>query len=234
VGVTLWSKFGYNQDVGVGTEVVASWGGTFTPLTTATTLTISSTSTNDDEGGTGCNSIVVYGIDENRDAVTEVVTMDGTTDVITASQWLGINRVAMFLCGSGQVNDGTINVTATTGGSQMAQMPAGGGVTQQCIFHIPRKAQFITEWLRLNAIKPSGQDPKITLKVWVFSTINNGKQEVYRGDIDTRLTNDINEGPNLPFPITESSVMWMEVTTDKASTIVNGRFSGILIDDVDA
>ena len=39
-GATLWNKFGYNPDVDVGTEVVASWGGTFAPLTTATTISI--------------------------------------------------------------------------------------------------------------------------------------------------------------------------------------------------
>ena len=50
-GVELWNKFGFNNDVDIGTEVVASWGGTFNPLTTATTLTIVSTSGDDTSGG---------------------------------------------------------------------------------------------------------------------------------------------------------------------------------------
>lgn len=233
-GHTLWNKFGYNQDIDVGTEVVASFGGTFTPLTTATTLTIVSDSTDDDDGGTGCNSIVVYGVDANRDSVIEVVTMNGTTNVVTTSTWLGINRMAMFLCGSGLVNAGTITATATTGGSTMGEMPAGGGVTQQCIFHIPRNHQFIMEWLRINTLKQAAQDPVVTAKVWVFSTVNNGKQEVYSVDIDTSVNNDISENPQLPFPVDGSSCVWMEATTDKADTIVNGRFSGILIRDNDA
>ena len=70
-GAELWNKFGYNQDIDIGTEVIASWGGTFTPLTTATALTMSSTSADDDDGGTGCNSIVIYGIDENRNSVSQ-------------------------------------------------------------------------------------------------------------------------------------------------------------------
>lgn len=233
-GASLWNKFGYNADVDVGTEVIASFGGTFTPLTTATTLTVVSTDAADDDGGTGCNSIVVYGIDANRDEQIEVVTMNGTTNVVTTSTWLGINRVAMFLCGSGKVNAGTINITATTGGSTMAQMPAAGGVTQQCIFHVPQNQQFIMEYLRVNTLKQAAQDPVVTVKVWVYSAVSNGKQEVYRVSLDTAVTNDITENPNLSFPVSEKTVVWLEATTDKADTIVNARFSGILIKDVDA
>jgi hypothetical protein len=232
-GHSLWNKFGYNNDIDTGTEVVASWGGTFTPLTTATTLNIVSTSTNDTSGGTGVNSIVVYGIDANRNEVTESFTMNGTTAVVSTSTWLGINRVAMFLCGSGQVNAGEINVTATTGGSTMAQMPAGGGVTQQCVFHVPQGYDFVMEWLWANAVKPSGFNPLVTVKVWVYSAISNGKQEVYKRSLDTAVITNLNENPRLPFPVTEQTVVWMEATTDKNDTILEGRFSGVLVRSVD-
>ena len=235
-GHTLWNKFGYNPDVDVGTAVIASWGGTFTPLTTATTISIVSTSTADDRDpvGTGCGSVALYGLDANRDAVIEVVTLNGTTPVVTASTWLGLNRVAMYLCGTGQVNAGTITATAVTGSSTMAQIPASGGVTQQCIFHVPRNTQFIMEWLYANSLRQAGQDPKVTIKMWVYSTVNNGKQEVFRSGMDTSVNNTIDINPQLPFPISESSVIWMEATTDKADTIVSGRFSGILIKDAGA
>lgn len=232
-GATTWNKFGYNRDVDIGTEVVASWGGSFTPLLVATTLTLASSSVNDDDGGTGTNSIVVYGIDENRDLQIEVITMDGTTNVVTSSTWLGINRVAMFLCGSGQVNAGVIDITATTGGSQMAQMPLGDGVTQQCIFHIPRNHRFVAEWVRVNVLNRA-KDAELTIKMWVFSAISNGKQEVYSVDIDTSTTNDVSENPLVPFPVSGSTVIWLEVTTDTNDIIVNGRFSGELHRDADA
>jgi hypothetical protein len=227
-GRELWNKFGYNNDIDIGTEVIASWGGTFNPLTSATTLTIVSTSANDTSGGTGCNSIVVYGIDADRNEVIEVVTLNGTTNVVTVSTWLGINRVAMFLCGSGQINDGTINITATTGGSQMAQMPLNGGVTQQCIFHIPTNYNYLTEWLWINVIN-KGKDAELTVKMWVYSAVSNGKQEVFKVDIDTTVTNEpIQVNPSLPFPISEKTVIWLECTSNKNDVIVNARFSGIL------
>lgn len=229
-GMSLWNKFGYNQDVDIGTEVIASWGGTFAPLTTATTLTIVSTSLNDIvTTGSGVQSIVVYGLNANREEVIEVVNMNGTTNVVTGSTWLGINRVAMFLCGSGQVNEGTINITATTGGSQMAQMPAGEGVSQQCIFHIPADNQFLVHYLRVNTLKQAAQNPKVTIKMWVYSPVNNGKQQIYSTSIDTSISNLVLETLPLPLPITEQSVIWLEATTDKNDTIVNARFSGELV-----
>ena len=227
----LWNKFGYNNDVDLAApEVIASWGGSFTPLTVATTLTMSSSSADDTDGGTGCNSIVIYGIDANRVEQIEVITLDGVTPVITTSTWLGINRVAMFLCGSGQVNAGLIGVFAVTGGSTMAQMPVGGGVTQQCIFHVPANKQFITEWLWINVLNRA-KNAEVTVRFWVWSAISNGKQEVFKIDIDTANSNgdhDIN--PNLPFPITASTVVWLEATTDTNDITVNARFSGVLKD----
>ena len=227
-GASLWNKFGYNDDIDVGTEVVASWGGTFTPLTTAGTLLIASSSVNDTNGGTGCNSIVIYGIDSNREEQIEVVTMNGTTTVNTVSTWLGINRVAMFLCGSGQINAGDIAILSSVGGATMAVMPSGGGVTQQCIFYVPANNTFIMEWLMINVLN-QGKNAELNIKVWVYSAVSNGKQEVFRVNIDTAVTNEpIEINPNLPFPVSEKTVVWIECTSDKANVIVNARFSGIL------
>lgn len=226
-GRTLWNKFGYNQDVDVGTEVIASFGGTWIPMTTAATLRVSSTSVNDTDGGSGTNSIVIYGIDADRNAITEVVTMGGTSIQVTTNTWLGVNRVVMFLCGTGQINAGNINVTASGTFSSVAQMPAGGGVTQQCIFHVPVNHTFLTEWLYINVLNQN-KDAELTVKLWVYSAVNNGKQEVFRVDIDTQKDNEINIAPKLPFPISEQSVMWMECTSDKANIIINARFDGIL------
>ena len=226
---TVWNKFGYNQDIDTGTEVIASWGGMFEPLTTATTLTISSLSANDTNGGTGCNTIVVYGIDSDRNEVIEVVNMNGTTDVVTASTWLGINRVAMFLCGSGKINEGTINILATSDSSIMAQMPAGEGVTQQCIFHVPADTVFATKWLFINILN-RGKNAELTVKMWVYSAVSNGNQSVFSMDIDTSTsTGAIELNPPLSFPISEKSVVWLECTTDTNDIIVNARFSGELI-----
>lgn len=227
-GSTTWNKFAYNLDIDSGTEVVASFGGSFFPMTTADTLEIVSTSESDDSEGTGVNSVVLYGVDENREYQVEVVTMDGTTDVRTSNQWLGINRIAPFLTGSGFVNAGSITARTTTGETIIAEMPAGGTVTQQAIFYVQAGHTFLADYLFINALKlAGGSAPRVTIKGWVFSPIANSKIQVFETDIDTAVSNVVEIKPSQPFPITEKSVLWFEATTNTNDTAVSMRFSGI-------
>ena len=234
-GATTWNKFGYNADIDTGTEIIASWGGTFQFLTSGETIDIVSSSADDDDGGTGVNSVVIYGVDENWDEQIEVVTLNGTTTVTTTSQWIGINRVAVFLSGTGRTNAGTIDVTATTSGFQMAQMPAGGGVTQQLIFYVPRNHQFLAEWLFFSAVKTSGgSSPVLEFYGQVYSAVNNTVQEVFRSELDVAIGNILEVSPPIPFPVGEKSILYFECDTNTANTKVTGRFSGELIRDKDA
>jgi len=234
-GATTWNKFGYNTDIDTGTEIIASWGGTFQFLTSGETIDIVSSSADDDDGGTGVNSVVIYGVDENWDEQIEVVTLNGTTTVTTTSQWIGINRVAVFLSGTGRTNAGTIDVTATTSGFQMAQMPPGGGVTQQLIFYVPRNHQFLAEWLFFSAVKTSGgSSPVLEFYGQVYSAVNNTIQEVFRSELDVAIGNNLEVSPPIPFPVGEKSILYFECDTNTANTKVTGRFSGELIRDKDA
>jgi len=239
-GWETWNKFGYNLDVDSGgAEIIASWGGTFSRMTSADTLDFVSSSANDDDGGTGVNSIIIYGIDENRDSQTEILTLDGTTTVTTTNQWLGVNRIAIYTCGSGETNAGTITGTATTAGSTQAQMPVAtspyfGGVSQQLIFHVPRNHVFLASYLRFGVNKLSGSSPKVTLRALVYSAQNGAIQQVWAETIDTSVENTLDFMPIEPFPITEQTILYFQAITDTNNTIVSGRFGGELVRDVDA
>lgn len=232
-GATTWNKFGYNADIDIGTEVVAAFGGTFTPLSTASTLTIVSSSVNDDDGGTGANSIVIYGVDENWVAQTEVVTLNGTTNVVTTTQWLGINRAAIYLAGSGKANAGNITITATTGGYTQALIPTGEGTTQQAIYFIQENYTALADFLRINAEKTAGgTSPKVRFKGWVYSAVSNAKYLVFNELMDTAADNAYGLDPSQPFIIGEKSCLWFEATTDTNDTFASVRFSLIEVRDV--
>ena len=227
-GRTTWNKWGYNTDIDNGvTETIASFGGTFTRLTTASTLSVVSTDANDINGGTGTNSIIIYGIDSNREAVIEVVTMNGVTPVTTSNSYLGVNRLAIYLSGSGGVNAGTINVTATTGGSTQGQIPLGEGSSQQAIFFTQTGHTALMDWLYLNVVKISGGggSPQVTLKMWVHSFVSGSRYEVFREIIDTTVDNTVQLTPSQPFVVGEKSVVYLEATTDTNNTGVSARFS---------
>ena len=227
-GSTIWTKFGYNSDIDTGTEVIASFGGTFFPPLTADNVDIVSTSVNDIAAGSGANSLVVYGIDENREELIEVVTLNGTSAVTTTGTFFGINRIAPFLCGDSYHNEGVITATMNTSGQVIAEMPINNSVTQQCILYIRANHTFLLESVITTALRTGGGggEPKVTVIGYVYSPVANAKIEVFRTKLDVDVTNQTILNFSDPFPITESSILWFEATTDKNNLSIDLRFSG--------
>lgn len=239
-GCTTWNKFGYNEDVDTAAaEVIAEFGGAFNQqLIPGETLDIVSSSTSDAAAGTGVQNVVIFGVDENWDTVTEVVAMNGTTTVTTTNSFVGVNRMTIFTSGSSDSNVGRITATASTSGNTMASMPAGQGTTQQCIFYVPRNHQFLATWLYLQVIKSSGGggNPEVQFRGYVYSNVVDSTFEIYRDSIDLSGNNGdrIELNPGEPFIVGEKSILWFEASTTSNNTSVRGRFSGKLIRDPDS
>ena len=226
-GKTLWHKWGYNSGIDSGsTEMVVSEGGNRTFLTTASTLSLVSTDTNDADGGTGAHGVVLYGLDSDRKSQVEVVLLNGTTSVTTSNTWLGINRMALFRSGSTQVNEGVITALATSDSSVQAHMPSGEGTTQQAIFFTQSGHTALATGLLINTLKQAGGSaPKVLIKAWVLSFVSNSKYEVFRYSIDTSVENHLDYPPEDRFPIGENSVLYFTASTDTNNTTVGLRLS---------
>ena len=233
-GVTNWSKFGYNLDVDSSApEVIAAFGGTFTPLTTAGQLSIQGSDTADTNAGTGAKQIRITGIDENRDYQQIIASTTGVSSFVTQSSWYGVNRMDVYDSGSGKTNAGSI--VATTLSSIQAIIPAGEGITQQCIYHTPRNHRALGTWLHLNVVKSGGpQNPSVATQGYVFDPILNTKREVFRADVDTAVESTVDITPGNPFSLGEGNVLWFEATTDKDNTKINLRFDVVEYKNVDA
>jgi hypothetical protein len=220
-------KFGYNEDVSIGTEVIASFGGTFTPRSTTTTLTVVSSSTSDDgdPAGVGARTILISGINGSRVAATEVVTMNGTTNVVTTSAWLGINRVIVLSAGTSKANVGNITITATTGGAVMAYIPALASITQQLIFHVQAGHQAVIRRITINGVRfASGTQPRITVTLNVWNP--GGTNAVYkmrRIKADLSVTSDLVREYTPPLLLNPTDVIWLTCTTDQNSTSIDGE-----------
>lgn len=86
--------------------------------TAAGVVKISSGSINDDLGGTGCETALITGIDANNAIISETVTMDGQTEVLTTLSYLRVTNIQPLTFGAGGVSDGIIYAgtgTVTTG-----------------------------------------------------------------------------------------------------------------------
>lgn len=121
-GQVSWHRavtvFGYNPDIDTTELVVWPDGASVSTQETATTLTVSSSSTDDTSAGTGARTVVIYGLDGNHNEVNETVTLNGQTAVTTSNTYTHINSMSVATVGSGGSNAGLVYIgkgTVTAG-----------------------------------------------------------------------------------------------------------------------
>jgi len=108
--------FGYNSDVDTAIETVWPYGGLLAFTDTAIQMKVSSDSANDTAAGTGARTVYIEGLDANHAVISETVTLNGQTAVLTTNSYLHINNCYVATAGStysaaGNIYFGTGTVT---------------------------------------------------------------------------------------------------------------------------
>lgn len=111
----------------------------WTPPTEARIHTIASDSVNDNTGGTGANSVVVYYLsDWDTKEQSETVTGNLNAGIAMTNSAVIIHRMRVVpQSTSTTTNDGTITATAATDSTITAQINPGEGQTQMAIYAWP-------------------------------------------------------------------------------------------------
>lgn len=109
--------FGFNPDVDASPETIWPGDGILPFPAAAIQMKISSSSENDSSGNTGARTIYIGGLDANHDEISEIVTMNGQTAVLTVQSFLHINQAYVMTAGNlngaaGTIYIGTGTVTA--------------------------------------------------------------------------------------------------------------------------
>ena len=178
-------KFGFYDSVDTNLTTIWSQGGVYSYLSSASTLYISSSSTDDTGAGTGARTVTVSGLDNNFDEKIETVTLNGQTGVeLNGSTWFRVNRIAVNTAGSGGANAGVLYVgteSAPTSGvptNKYATVLAGDNQTLMCIYTIPRGyTGFITQ-KDVSASSSAGKFAILSLVVRPFGGVFNIKDRV--------------------------------------------------------
>jgi hypothetical protein len=100
--------FGHNPDVDTTEVTVWPIAALLGHPTSPTIMKISSTSANDSAAGTGARTVYILGINGTGGYVSEIVTLNGQTEVSTANTYDAIEQMVVLSVGSGGVNAGVI------------------------------------------------------------------------------------------------------------------------------
>ena len=108
-GMGSFFASGVNPAVQADWETVWPTGGMYPWPVTAGIIVVSRRSGSDSAAGIGAQEIEVRGLDANWVSINEIVTMNGTTPVQTANQYIRVNRIRSVAVGSNEANVGTIS-----------------------------------------------------------------------------------------------------------------------------
>jgi len=142
-GMSKVNKFGHNLAATSGEDV---WGGGgtygFYP-TESVTMDIKSSSANDTSAGTGARTVQIYGLDSSWELQDETVTLNGTTEVALANEYVRLFRCVVLTAGTTGTNAGVITVQSSEAAGGIADntvgihIGIGDGQTQHAIYTTP-------------------------------------------------------------------------------------------------
>lgn len=223
-------KFGLNRDVdSAAPETIWSAGGVWTPLPSAQTLNVVSSSANDSAAGTGARVIRIYGVGGDGLSLVEDVTLAGVTPVSTVNTWLGVNRVLVFEAGSTQFNEGNISLTGSVDTTLQGYIAIGDAISQQLIFTTPINQYSYLTSVYIEITKPSGgAAPYVILNGYFL--VNGVRVNFLEFRVDASISPFVALNLDLPVPLQPGTQWWTEANTDQNNTFVIGRVGQVLRD----
>lgn len=224
-------------DAGDGFVDIAA-GGDLTYLTTAEIMKIASTSTDDDGDpiGTGLRTLIIIGVDNDGAAIQEVITMNGTTDVLTTKSYLRVNFLVGLKTGSVGWNVGDITATASAAATVQTQMGATEGISQSSHYTVPLGKTLHLYQLEFNVVKQAGGTAPVCEFIILVRPGGDGNAflQLFTKSIDAANINALDV--ILPFPSSDTQAIArtdfrFRANTDQNTTEVRTRMYGILVDD---
>jgi len=187
----------------------------------AVTMTLASTSASDNTRAT----ILVSGLNSTWDAITETVTLNGTSNVTTTNQFLRINNMIMTSTGTGQTtNVGTI--TAKNGGVTYSQISVGVGRSQAAVYSVPNGyTMYLGSINAFNGDAAAGN----AINYQVKSTNNTQTNPVTLTVLQTAWDSKYQVIRNNPFPYTQKTDIQWQFSTASGTHSVGLILQGVLI-----
>lgn len=227
---------GYLVTAGAATDVLVLEGSTIKDPSIAPSaglqMSIVSTSAQDGPGGTGVRTIRLSYLDADLVQRDEVVTLNGTTPVLTTAtniRWVG--EIHLLTYGTGKAFAG--DLTVTNAGTRYKFISAGSRTTRSSAYRVPAGKRLIVHTLYAGAT--SGTSAARVTVDFVSSYIN-GDSFADAGLLVTQGTIGLQDSSVILsdgalYAVPAGEIVALRATTDKGATITGGLYGWI--EDVD-
>ena len=137
--------------------------GSLVYLAAADKLEILSDSANDTLAGTGAQTVLISGLDENYVEQSQLVELNGTTPVETDDDFLRFRQLTVATVGSGDENEGTITVRTKTSGDTQGVILPDKGISFNSHFTVP--AEKVAIILQAASFIPKDDDIRLLNRI---------------------------------------------------------------------
>ncbi len=228
------NAFGHNAAVGTSAEDLWIQGGTLTRMTSAETMNIVSTDTDDDGSpvGDGARTVFIAGLDSAFDPISETITMNGTSNVLTSNSYIRVRKLVVLTAGlptTTNTNLGIITATASSASTVQATIAIGDGISQNVQYTVPNNKRSLLYKVELNAFKNTGGnsgikfDAVITPPSAASFIIVEKAMETDQPELEVFFTP--------PVPFVEKTDIKMTAVSTLSGSELYARFMMIEIDD---
>ena len=213
-GHSTLSLFGYQSAVGNTKIPVWENATAYTYITSASTLTLVSTSASDDTVA----KVLISGLDSSFNPISETLFLNGVTGVTTVNSYFRVNSMILTSPGTSQTtNVGTITLKQSS--NVIAQINIGIGKSQMSIYTVPAGYSFYLDLAEVNTSNSYTSSNIITYSVQAINNTNNVKLNVLQQPfVSIYVANRASD----PFVYTEKTDIQWQLVTSTATTVSAG------------
>lgn len=203
--------------------------------TTARIHQIASSSASDDgsPAGVGARTIEVAGLTSwDTKEVSEIITLNGLTNVPTVNSYVIIHRMKILTKGPTSPNVGVITATADVDGTVTAQINAGIGRTQMAVYGVPSIQTAFVKSYYATVIKNAA-----AVRIMIELCVNPESDVELLGFItehsfglDSGGSSDIQHFFDPPLPLPGPTLIKVQADSSAANSDVSAGFDMILAD----
>jgi hypothetical protein len=221
MGHSILSLFGYQSSVTTTSIPVWENAAAYTYITSASTLTLVSTSASDNTTA----KVLINGLDSDFNIISETLALNGTTGVTTVNSYFRVNSMVLTTPGTSQnTNVGTITLKQSS--NTVSQIAIGVSRSQSTVYTIPAGYSFYLDVVEINTSNTYAGTTIMTYKVQSINNVTGVKSILLQQPFLSLYL--INRGAD-PFAYTEKTDVQWQLSTSTGTVAAGIIIAGKLI-----